>query len=49
MHRLNRLWEEVNLGAEPQKFGLAPHEVAGFIQVCRQYQVPIQGLMAIPP
>lgn len=48
-NRLNHFWVQVNLGAEPQKFGIAPHEVAGFIDSCRHYQVPIKGLMAIPP
>lgn len=41
---------EVNTGAEPQKTGVLPADVAGFVTLCRDtLRLPVQGLMAIPP
>ena len=41
---------EVNIGAEPQKSGIAPDDVAAFVAACREdYKLPIVGLMCIPP
>lgn len=41
---------EVNTGEEPQKAGIAPTEVDGFIADCRdRLKLPIVGLMCIPP
>ena len=41
---------EVNIGAEPQKAGIAPEETAGFLAVCRdEWKLEITGLMCIPP
>ncbi len=41
---------EVNIGAEPQKAGLAPDDVEPFVAACREdYKLPIVGLMCIPP
>ncbi|HKO06651.1 MAG TPA: YggS family pyridoxal phosphate-dependent enzyme [Alphaproteobacteria bacterium] len=41
---------EVNIGAEPQKSGVAPDDVAAFVAACREdYKLPIVGLMCIPP
>lgn len=41
---------EVNIGAEPQKSGVAPDDVAAFAAACREdYKLPIVGLMCIPP
>lgn len=41
---------EVNIGAEPQKAGIAPDDVAAFVAACREdYKLPIVGLMCIPP
>lgn len=41
---------QVNTGAEPQKGGVLPEQVDGFIKLCREtYGLTVQGLMAIPP
>jgi PLP dependent protein len=41
---------EVNIGAEAQKSGLAPDDVAPFVAACREdYKLPLVGLMCIPP
>jgi pyridoxal phosphate enzyme (YggS family) len=45
-----RLLVQVNIGLEPQKAGIAPAEVASFVQRCRDmHGLAIDGLMAIPP
>jgi pyridoxal phosphate enzyme (YggS family) len=41
---------QVNTGEEPQKGGIAPHELAPFLAFCRRHtSFPLQGLMCIPP
>lgn len=40
---------QVNTGEEPQKAGIIPAEVDGFIAECRALDLPIKGLMVIPP
>lgn len=41
---------QVNIGEEPQKSGIAPQDLAGFAQFCRDtLQLSIAGLMCIPP
>ncbi len=40
---------QVNTGEEPQKAGIAPGELASFIQLCRDLGLTIAGLMCIPP
>ena len=41
---------QVNTGEEPQKAGVPPAEADRFIGACRrEYQLPIVGLMCIPP
>jgi len=41
---------EVNIGAEPQKAGIAPDETAAFLERCRgEWDLEIGGLMCIPP
>ena len=41
---------EVNIGAEPQKAGVTPDDVAAFVAACREdYKLPLIGLMCIPP
>jgi len=41
---------EVNIGAEPQKAGIAPDEAEAFLARCRdEWQLGIAGLMCIPP
>ena len=43
------LFVQVNTGEEPQKAGVLPAEVDGFIQLCQGLDLDISGLMAIPP
>lgn len=44
------LFVQVNTGLEPQKAGIEPQELDGFIQTCRTiYDLPVTGLMCIPP
>ena len=41
---------EVNIGAEPQKAGIAPEETAAFLAACRgEWELEVTGLMCIPP
>jgi PLP dependent protein len=41
---------EVNIGAEPQKAGIAPEDSAAFFAACREeWKLEIAGLMCIPP
>ncbi len=43
------LFVQVNTGAEPQKAGVLPGEADGFIAACRGMDLPVRGLMCIPP
>jgi len=43
------LFIQVNTGEEPQKAGVLPAEVDGFIQTCQGLDLKINGLMVIPP
>lgn len=43
------LFVQVNTGEEPQKAGIAPQDVDGFVQECRAQDLPVVGLMSIPP
>lgn len=48
--RCPALFIQVNTGREPQKAGVDPEAVDGFVALCRDtYHLPIAGLMAIPP
>ncbi|MFV3075266.1 YggS family pyridoxal phosphate-dependent enzyme [Niveispirillum fermenti] len=48
--RLPRLFVEVNTGSEPQKAGIAPDGLAGFLAECRDiHGLAVEGLMCIPP
>jgi len=40
---------EVNTGEEPQKAGIVPDELDGFVAECRGLGLPVAGLMCIPP
>lgn len=40
---------QVNTGEEPQKAGIAPGDVDGFVREVRAMDLPLQGLMCIPP
>ena len=43
------LFVQVNTGAEPQKAGVLPDDCDGFIATCRALDLPLRGLMCIPP
>ena len=40
---------QINTGEEPQKAGVSPADADTFIQECRDLDLPIIGLMVIPP
>ncbi len=41
---------QVNTGEEPQKAGVLPADVDGFVKECLEtYNLPVAGLMCIPP
>lgn len=43
------LFIQVNTGEEPQKAGVSPQEADQFVQDCRSMDLPLIGLMCIPP
>lgn len=43
------LFIQVNTGEEPQKAGILPADADAFIAECRSLNLPVQGLMCIPP
>ena len=43
------LFLQVNTGEEPQKAGILPDEADDFIAECRALNLPVRGLMCIPP
>jgi pyridoxal phosphate enzyme (YggS family) len=43
------LFIQVNTGAEPQKGGVLPHDLAAFLSACRALGLTAGGLMCIPP
>lgn len=43
------LFVQVNSGEEPQKAGIAPSQTDSFVEECQALDLPIQGLMCIPP
>ncbi len=44
-----QLFVQVNTGEEPQKAGILPAEADAFIAECRAMDLPLEGLMCIPP
>jgi PLP dependent protein len=40
---------QVNIGDEPQKGGCAVAELPALLQLCREAELPLMGLMGIPP
>jgi pyridoxal phosphate enzyme (YggS family) len=44
-----RLFLQVNTGEEPQKAGVGPRETAALIAHVRKLELPLEGLMCIPP
>ncbi|MEM7295097.1 MAG: YggS family pyridoxal phosphate-dependent enzyme [Pseudomonadota bacterium] len=47
--RCPELFIQVNTGEEPQKAGIAPGELDAFVANCRALDLPIVGLMCLPP
>lgn len=47
--RKPQLLIQVNTGEEPQKSGIAPREVAELLAYCHNLNLPIAGLMCVPP
>ena len=43
------LFIQVNTGAEPQKAGILAQDADAFVAECRSMDLPILGLMSIPP
>lgn len=43
------LYVQVNTGEEPQKAGVLPQDADEFVATCRGLDLPIAGLMCIPP
>ncbi len=43
------LFIQVNTGEEPQKAGVLPGQADDFIGQCRRLDLPVHGLMCIPP
>ena len=44
-----RLFLQVNTGEEPQKAGVLPRDAAALIEHARKLNLPLEGLMCIPP
>lgn len=45
-----KLYIQVNVGEEPQKAGIAPHDLSDFLDECKSvHELSISGLMCIPP
>ena len=44
-----RLFVQVNTGSEPQKAGVLPGDLDGFLRDCVAMDLAVQGLMCIPP
>lgn len=49
MGRCPDLFVQVNTGEEPQKAGVLPADADAFIAECRTLDLPLRGLMCIPP
>lgn len=49
MGQCPKLFIQVNTGEEPQKAGIIPAETDSFVATCRELDLPVIGLMCIPP
>ena len=47
--RTKEFFAQVNTGEEPQKAGAVPKEIGALLNYCRTRELPITGLMCIPP
>ncbi|MEL7214380.1 MAG: YggS family pyridoxal phosphate-dependent enzyme [Pseudomonadota bacterium] len=43
------LFIQINTGEEPQKAGVLPPDADAFVAICRAMDLPLAGLMCIPP
>ena len=43
------LFVQINTGKEPQKAGIMPEDTDAFIASCRAMDLPVRGVMCIPP
>ena len=43
------LFVQVNTGDEQQKSGISPRETGSFVKDCLDMDLPVKGLMCIPP
>ena len=43
------LFVQVNTGNEPQKTGVSPKDTESFVKECLDMDLPVRGLMCIPP
>lgn len=43
------LFIQVNTGKEPQKAGILPEDLDAFAALCRELDLPVIGLMCLPP
>lgn len=43
------LYVQVNTGEEPQKAGVLPGDADAFVAECRKMELPVEGLMCLPP
>mgnify|MGYP002815138932 CR=1 FL=1 len=46
---IRRCFVQINTGEEPQKAGVTPDAADGFVEMCRGLELPVEGLMCIPP
>ena len=44
-----KLFVQVNTGDEEQKSGISPNEAENFVKECLSMDLPVEGLMCIPP
>ena len=44
-----RIYIQVNTGEEPQKAGILPQDLDDFVKECNSMNLPLEGLMCIPP
>ena len=47
--RCPQLFVQVNTGGEEQKSGVLPKETESFVKDCLSMDLPVKGLMCIPP
>lgn len=47
--RCPELFVQVNTGEEPQKAGVVPQEADALVARCREMDLPVVGLMCLPP